>query len=139
METAFLTSSDNRANPGVRREMSGAALEAFFNICKKWQLSEKEELGLLGWPARSTLYKWKKLESGALPYDTLIRISLILGIYKALHILYPQEKIANVWIKMPNINPLFNGRSPLQVVIDQGIEGLYVVRRLLDARKGGWH
>jgi hypothetical protein len=119
--------------------MSASALEAFFNICKKWQLSEKEELGLLGWPARSTLYKWKRLESGALAYDTLIRISLILGIYKALHILYPQEELANNWIKMPNTNRLFNGRSPIQCVIDQGIDGLYAVRRLLDARRGGWN
>ena len=72
-----------------------------------------------------------------LAYDTLTRISLLLGIYKALHILYPQAELADQWIRLRNSNPMFASKAPLDFMIDGGIDGLYQVRRLLDARRGG--
>ncbi len=135
-----VTPPDKRSDAKVRHEMSGPALKAFFNICEnKWQLSVKNQLGLLGWPARATFYKWKKGEHGTLPYDTLVRISLVLGIFKALNILYSEEDIVNNWLIMPNDNIIFSGHSPIDIVMEKGIEGLFQIRRLLDARRGGWN
>lgn len=127
-----------RSDPEIRKRMSRPALSGFFNIAKRWGLAAEEERALLGWPARSTFHKWKRGESGSLPYDTLIRISLVLGIFKALHLLYPSRTFADGWVRMPNSNTLFRDRSPLDLMIGSDIDALYSVRRLLDGRRGAW-
>jgi hypothetical protein len=60
----------------------------------------------------------------------------VLGIYKSLHVLYPEARFADAWVRMPNANPVFGGRPPLTLMTEAGIDGLYRVRRLLDARRG---
>ena len=127
----------NRQDPEVRRRLSSPAMRSFFNLAQKWDLSVNQQRGLLGWPAASTYHKYKAGQIGSLSFDTLTRISLLLGIYKALHILYPQAELADQWIQLRNANPLFGGKSPLNLMIDGGIDGLFQVRRLLDARRGG--
>ncbi len=126
----------DRKDPAVRRELSGPALRAFFNIATAWGLSVTEARGLLGWPPLSTFHKYKSGAHGTLPYDTLTRLSLLLGIYKALQILYPEPLFSDRWPRMPNSNGLFGGRPPLEVMVDAGLDGLYQVRRLLDSRRG---
>src|SRR4051794_8356988 len=81
--------ADRRHDPAVRRRMSGPAIRAFLNIARAWGLSVDEQRALLGWPAASTYHKYKAGEVATLSYDTLERLSLVLGIYKALHVLYP--------------------------------------------------
>lgn len=128
-----------RQDPATRHKMSAPALRTFFNIADVWNLTGKEQQALLGWPTRSTYYKYKAGSVGTLSYDTLMRISLVLGIYKALHILYPEPELADRWVKLPNTNPLFGGRPALALMTKGGIDGLYKVRRLLDSRRGAWN
>lgn len=116
--------------------MSGPAIRTFFNIMKLWKLGSEEQRSLLGWPSRSTFYKYKAGEVGTLSFDTLTRISLVLGIYKALHILYPESELADRWVNLPNSNSLFGGKPALSLMQDEGVDGLYKVRRLLDSRCG---
>ncbi len=130
---------DKRRDPKVRRQMSGPALRTFFNVAAAWQLTNEEQRAMLGWPPESTFYKYKAGQSGTLPYDTLVRISLILGIFKDLRILYTERDLADRWIQLPNGNPLFGGRPAVALMTEGGIDGLYQVRRLLDARRGGWN
>jgi hypothetical protein len=129
----------DRQDPAVRRRLSGPAIRGFFKIGEAWNLTVEEEKALLGWPATSTLYKYKQNDVGTLSYDALIRISLVLGIYKALHILYPDKELANRWIKLPNSNSLFGGQPAIDFLRKAGIDGLYQVRRLLDSRVAGWN
>jgi hypothetical protein len=126
----------DRHLPAVRQRMSGPAIRAFFNVAGAWALSVAEQRALLGWPAPSTFHKYKAGQIGTLAYDALTRISLLLGIYKALHILYPDPQLANRWVKLPNSNPLFGGKPALDLMLEGGIDGLLQVRRLLDARRG---
>ena len=128
--------AEDRQDPAVRRKLSAPALRAFFNVSRAWQLSVTEERGLLGWPPSSTFHKYKSGDAGVLSFDTLTRVSLVLGVYKALHILYAEPAFADTWLRMPNTNPLFGGRSPLAFVLDSGIDGLFQLRRLLDSRRG---
>lgn len=133
------TPAGRRSDPAERRRKSGPALRAFFNIAAKWGLTPEEQRGLLGWPSRSALYLWRSSgDKTTLPYDTLIRLSLVLGIFKDLHILYPEVPFADAWVRTPNRNLLFGGRSPVEHVLHGGIGALYDIRRLLDARRGGW-
>ena len=126
----------DRQSPDTRRRLSGPGIRTFFKIASAWQLSGDEQRGLLGWPAASTFYKYRAGDVGVLSFDTLTRLSLVLGIYKALHILYPDPALADGWVRLPNAHALFGGRPALALMIDGGIDGLYRVRRLLDGRRG---
>ena len=121
-----------------RKRLSGPALRTFFRIAKLWRLSVEEQMTLLGLTARSTFFKWKKDPDAVLPKDTLERISYILGIYKALQLLLPDETAADEWVKRPNAAPLFGGRSALDRMLSGQVADLFVVRQYLDAQRGGW-
>ncbi len=121
-----------------RRGLSGAALRAFFRIASLWSLSVDEQMALLGVTARSTFFKWKKDPKAVLPKDTLERISYILGIYKALQILLPDETAADEWVKRSNTAHSFGGRSPLERMLSGQVADLFVIRQYLDAQRGGW-
>jgi hypothetical protein len=131
-----LVAPQHRNDPAVRRRLSAPALRTFFNIARAWELPATAERALLGWPPPSTIHKYKSGDAGVLSFDTLTRVSLVLGIYKALHILYPEPAFADAWMKMPNSNALFGGRSPMAFIADAGLDGLFQLRRLLDGRRG---
>src|SRR6266478_7333808 len=103
-------SPEQRRDAPVRRKMSGPAMRTLLNIAQAWQLSNEEVRALLGWPPESTFYKYKGGQVGTLTYDMLMRISLVLGIYKDLRILYPERDLADRWVRLPNSNPLFGGK-----------------------------
>ncbi len=121
-----------------RRSLSGPALRAFFRIAVLWRLSVEDQMTLLGQTARSTFFKWKKNPNTVLPKDTLERISYILGIYKALQLLLPDEQAADEWVKRPNAAAQFAGRTALDRMLSGQVADLYVVRQYLDAQRGGW-
>jgi antitoxin Xre/MbcA/ParS-like protein len=139
LEDAGSTPVELRPDTDVRRRLSGPALRTFFNIAAAWKLSVNEQRGLLGWPASSTFHKYKAGEHGPLSFDTLTRLSLVIGIYKSLQVLYPEPAFADGWIRLANSHPLFAGRPALALMVDGGIDGLLKVRRLLDGRRGGWN
>jgi hypothetical protein len=128
-----------RGDPTVRRSMSGPAMRTFLRIADAWRLTGDQQRALLGWPPESTFYKYKSGQVGTLSFDTLMRISLAIGIYKDLHILYPEEDLANRWVQLPNSNAMFGGKPALALMTETGIDGLLQVRRLLDSRRGGWN
>jgi len=113
----------------------GAAKRAFFRIMDAWQVSDPDARVLLGAPSRSTFYNYKRGEGGALSADTLERISYVLGIYKALQLLFPNPQQADAWIRKPN--QAFGGRSALEHALGGHVVDLADVRRFLDAVRGG--
>lgn len=119
-----------------RRDLAGPALRAFFQIARRWQLNTEQERQLLGSPGRSTYFRWKRDQRGPVPHDVLERISYLLGIYKALHILFPDEAQADAWVKRANTAPLFGGGSALERMLGGQVADLFVVRQYLDAQRG---
>jgi hypothetical protein len=121
----------------TRRRLSPAAVKGFLSIVEKWGLRDPDARQLLGGISSGSYYAWKKDAKGrVLDQDTLMRISLLIGIFKALNILYSQ-KLADAWITLPNSNPMFRGLTPLAYMIQRGQPGMGHVRQLLDARRGG--
>lgn len=120
------------------RETARAALRTFFRIAGLWRLDAHEQMTLLGLGSRSTYFKWKKEGTSSLSRDTLERLSYIFGIYKALQILLPDERAADAWVRRPNTAPPFDGRSALDLMLGGQVRDLFVVRRYLDAERGGW-
>jgi hypothetical protein len=117
-------------------ELAGPALRAFFKLAERWKLRVADQRKLLGDPPESTFYKWKRERDGALSRDTLERISYLLGIFKALAILFPQPDRADAWLRRPNDAPTFGGQSALERMLSGNVADLYVVRQYLDAQRG---
>ena len=116
-------------------EKAQAGLTAFFSIAEEWELDNDQQRLLLGSPGRTTFFEWKKNKQGHLSRDALDRLSYILGIYKALHILF-SDRTALQWLRNPNIDPQFNGRSPLEYLVTGQLVALADVRRYLDWARG---
>ena len=123
-------------NKGSASQMNRAALQAFFGITEDWKLSTEQQRILLGAPSESTFFKWKKLKDGRLSVDSLDRVSYIMGIHKALRIIFGDIKSVERWIHAPNDAPLFGGRSALDFMTRGHMEDLAAVRRYLDAERG---
>lgn len=91
-------------------------LKVFGHICDAWELSFGDRERLLRSPSCR---------------DVIERVSYVMGIYKALHILLPEPSHANSWIHRPNAH--FGGRTALSVMLDEP-DGLRQIRRYLDAQ-----
>jgi hypothetical protein len=127
----------NLSNAEERRKLSENAIKVFVNITKKWDLNEVQARGLLGGVASSTFHAWKTKPKGKkLDQDTLTRISLVIGIYKALSI-YFGKPWADRWITLKNRGPLFAGQTPIDYMLRHGQPGMAEVCRMLDAWRGG--
>jgi len=120
----------------VRERLSAPALKAFFNIMARWRVRDQDARALLGGVTNGPYYEMKRAPDRLLDTDRLTRISLLVGIFKALHVLY-SEDLADRWIQLPNTNRIFAGSTPLQYMIRGGLPALQTVRRLLDARRAG--
>ena len=101
-----------------------------------WQLRDEDARALLGGISNGAYYSLKRRPSKTFDQDKLTRISLLLGIFKALNILY-SKKLADAWVQLPNSNPMFGGEPPLASMIKGGVPAMIRVRQLVDARRGG--
>ncbi len=119
-----------------RERLSRSALKGFFKLCAAWGLRDEDARELLGGLSNSAFYEWKKNPDRVLEVDRITRISYLIGIYKALHILYG-AKLADEWVSLPNKNAIFGGRTPLAYMLAGGLVAMQMVRKLLDARRGG--
>lgn len=115
-------------------DVDAVALKAFFNLAAVWGLRREDQVTLLGGPSERTFYRWRAGKVAGLPKDTLERISVMFGIYKAINILLPVSDRAAGWIKRPN--KAFGGESALDVMLKGQVDNLYYVRRYLDAWRG---
>jgi hypothetical protein len=129
--------SPDLTDPKVRQRLSGTAIKAFLKIADTWELTEAQARGLLGGIASSTFHTWKtQPNKQKLTQDTLLRISLLIGIYKALHIYFGDE-LADGWVTLGNRGSMFAGSAPIDYMIRQGQPGMFQVRRMLDGWRGG--
>lgn len=126
----------NLSDAAARERLSPAALKAFLRIAERWGVRDQDARALLGGISSGSFYALKKPAARrTLDQDTLTRISLLVGIFKALNILY-SRRLADAWMTLPNSNPVFRGATPLDYVLRLGMPGMMEVRQLLDARRG---
>ncbi len=124
------------SNRDVIRRLSPGGLKAFFKIAELWELRDEDAKQLLGGMSNGAFYELKKTGSRSLDQDRLTRISFLVGIFKALNILY-SKKLADTWVQLPNSNPMFAGDTPLKYMVKGGVPAMLRVRQVLDARRGG--
>jgi len=129
--------STNLADKHVQKRLSPTARKAFFRIITAWKIRDEEAKQLLGGISNGAFYQLKGGQSKTtLDQDRLVRISLLVGVFKALNTLYSQ-KLADAWISLPNNNPMFAGEAPLSYMVKGGQPAMIRVRQLLESRRAG--
>src|SRR3569623_3850410 len=124
------------ASEADRDRLAQVALKAYRRLVLVWQLSGQEAADLLG----VSISTWERLkpewQDRPLSQDQMSRISALVGIYKALHLLFADD-MADRWPRLDNSGPLFGRRTPIASMIDGGIPQMLEVRRYVDAVRGG--
>ena len=118
------------------RESRVQLARVIVSLLDHWQLGSTDQALLLGLSAesRSTLARYRRGEPLADSADLLARVGHLLGIHKALRILFPHDRdLAYRWVSAPNRR--FGERAPIEIM-KQGFEGLLAVRRYLDFERG---
>jgi hypothetical protein len=113
--------------------------EAVMEVLDDWHISTEDRLSLLGLAGRvkpRTIMRYRNgtpLPEGA---DIDQRCKHLLGIASALRTSFPHmASTGNLWITTPCRG--FDQRTPLQIMLDQGLAGMERVRDYLDGR-GAW-
>lgn len=110
----------NLSDAQKRRKLSENAIKVFVNIAQKWELNEAQARGLLGGVASSTFHAWKtRPKCKQLNQDALTRISLVIGIYKALNVYFGKLR-SDCWITLENRGPIYAGYTPIEYMHRHG-------------------
>jgi hypothetical protein len=127
----------NLADPIMRQRLTPAAVDGIVRLADIWRLSSADVCALLGDVSERTWFRMKKGEwSGTLSQDVLTRISVLVGIFKGLRLLF-SEPLSDEWVRLANKGPLYGGLRPLDVMIEGGIPKMLDVRRHIDGLRGG--
>ena len=117
------------ATPATDRQ-AAAMFRATVNLFSLWGVTDAEAATLLDLPVR-TYRRWKAGNLGRIGRDGKARLSNLVGIHKALRIIFVEPRRGYEWIRMPNT--AFAGRSALAVMLGGELTDLMRVRRYLDA------
>ncbi len=119
----------------ITDEEAGAMFRATLNLFRLWGVTDDQASIILDLPRR-TFARWKAGEVGRIGRDGKARLSNLLGIHKALRIIFREPARSYTWIKTSNA--AFGGVSALDVMLHGELTDLMRVRNYLDAERGGW-
>jgi uncharacterized protein (DUF2384 family) len=105
-------------------------------IFARWGVSDVDAAVILGGISPKTFRRWRDGEYGRVNRDLADRMSYILGIHKALRIIFAEPAQGYAWMRQPNQR--LGGRTPLALLLDGGMDDLRRLRRYLDSVRGGW-
>ena len=112
------------------------AVKAYVRLATYWKLTNSIAGKVISVSPRT----WARMKNGAwngsLSQDQLMRLSAVIGLYKALH-LYFGDNLADRWVNQPNEGPMFSGRKPIDVMIEGGLPTMMQTRNYVDALRGG--
>lgn len=119
----------------ISQDEAAAMFRAAINLFGKWELTDEQAATLLDMPVRS-YRRWKAEGAGRISRDGSARLSNLMGIHKALRIVFAESQRGYAWIKAGN--EAFGGGSALDVMLGGELTDIMRVRRYLDAARGGW-
>ncbi|MEO1093100.1 MAG: MbcA/ParS/Xre antitoxin family protein [Pseudomonadota bacterium] len=124
------------ARPEITDAEGAAMARAVVNLFERWRLTDRQATTLLGGLSPRSWARWKDGQIGRLDRDRKARLSNLMGIHKALRLIFPEPARAYGWPRRPNA--AFGGRTGLDVMLDGELTDLMRVRRYLDAERGLW-
>lgn len=133
---AIRPTPDDMDTPNVAPEVITAMQRAIVRLFSLWGLTDAQACILLGELSLRTYARWKTGSFGRVGPDLRDRLSNVIGIHKALRLLFRDAERGYRWVKQGNT--AFGGRSALDVMLDGQLTDLMRVRRYLDAQRAPW-
>ena len=107
-------------------------------ILEQWQIPEEDQIALMGLGEQIKARHLSRFKNGeALPNDPEVmeRARHLVGIHEAIEYNNPANpRVGFLWLK--NRNKYFTHRTPLQVMLEDGLPGLHHVWVKLDCTQG---
>jgi len=113
-----------------------AMQRAVISLMAKWGVSDVDAAVILGGIAAKTFRRWKDGDYGRVNRDLADRMSNLLGIHKALRIIFSDAANGYEWVRADN--KAFDQNSALDVLKRGGMQDIIRIRRYLDSARGGW-
>jgi hypothetical protein len=113
-----------------------AMQRAFVNLATRWGLTDDQAAVLMGEISVRTFQRWKAGDLGRAGVDVAARLSNLMGIHKALRLLFKEAARGYGWVK--RANDAFGGVTALDVMLGGQMTDIMRVRRYLDAMRGPW-
>ena len=128
--------ASNHLVPQVTEAESQAAARAVVNLFARWGLTDAQAVTLLGGISPRSYARWKTGDVGRVDRDLATRLSILLGIHKALRLIFTDPHRGYGWVKRSSI--MFDNHTPLDIMLGGDIFSLMRVRSYLDAERGPW-
>ncbi len=132
----LVSTIDLSGPPQISVEETQAMQRAVINLFALWGLGDEQACALLGGIGARTYARWKTGDLGRVNVDLQTRLSNLIGINKALRLLFDAPERAYGWVKRPNA--AFQGKSALDIMLAGQLTDLMRVRRYLDTQRGVW-
>lgn len=116
--------------------MVRAIWQSVSSMKHQFKLSGPEMQSLLGDMAQSTMRKGLLQQNVRVSRDVRDRVSLLLGIYVDLRVLFEDTQQATGWINRINTLPPFSGRCPRELMTSGDFMALASVRQFIGYWKG---
>jgi len=121
--------------PEITDAEGSAMARATVNLFGQWKLTDAQASALLGGLSARTWARWKVGEIGRIPRDLKARLSNLMGIHKALRIIFTEKERGYEWISRQNKD--LGGASALDIMLGGELTDIMRVRRYLDTVRGG--
>lgn len=133
-----MTTDSKHAKPS-KTAQAIAGFKAAINILGNWGCTSEQIQNILAM-SKSTYYKNLKAPNKVtLNPDQLERISYLLNIHAALRVIFSNPENLYNFMSMPNQNPYFKGRPPLEMIATGRFAALYETAKRIDAlRSAQW-
>jgi hypothetical protein len=118
----------------ITDEEAAAMFRACLALFKKWSVSDADAATLLDTAPR-TFSRWKAEGIGHVGRDQKARLSNLMGIHKALRIIFRDTERVYGWVRKEN--RAFGMRTALDIMLGGELTDIMRVRRYLDAERGG--
>ena len=113
------------------------AIEAYIRASGYWKLTNLVAGKMISVSPRTVVRVKEGTWKGSLNQDQQMRVSALIGLYKALHLYFGNDDLADEWIALPNAGPLFSGRKPVDAMIEEGLPMIMKTRNYVDALRDG--
>lgn len=111
-------------------------IESAREILKSWEIGDSDHHKMLGIQNLADSEAADPISSSQLTLDQQkdleISCELIFAIDRLVRLLYKHERDANLWLKRENL--IFDQKSPLNYMLEEGLDGMRKIERLLHQR-----
>lgn len=136
VQLSLIERTASPVDAGYSEDEIRAMQRAVIGLFGRWELTDAAASTLLGDISERTFQRWKQGRYGRVNNDLAARLSNLIGIHKALRLLFKEKARGYGWIKRPNA--AFGGKSALAVMLGGQLTDLMRVRRYLDAQRSPW-